>query len=369
MKTDDLIKILNQIAPEEAAFSFDNSGMNIRVSDEVSKAMICVDVTYPIIEEAEKRGCDLIISHHPLLFEQMRNLDGRDRQSALAIQLIRRGINLYCAHTSLDCSQQGINMGLAKLFGLSGVQGIEVSSKVPMCKVGVYAPIEYREKVEQAMFERQAGHMGSYDQCSFSVAGQGAFRPLDGADPFIGKVNQREQVEEVKVEVLARESEVNRLVAAIRQAHPYEEPAIDVYRLAYPVQQYYLGAVGDLPEKLDAMSLGGKIKKLLETDTLLYCGPKDAEIKKLAICGGAGGDMLALVKDTGADAFLTGEIKYHQYLEAMELRLPIYVAGHYDTEKCARQILMESLQNELNRLEYKLEMVLPNGEKRPYVAL
>ena len=238
-----------------------------------------------------------------------------------------------------------------------------------MWLVGVFGGFVLCVMVVVGMLEWLGGHLGSYDQCSFSVAGQGAFRPLAGADPFIGKVNQREQVEEVKVEVLARESEVNRLVEAIRKAHPYEEPAIDVYRLAYPVQQYYLGAVGELPAKLDAMRLGEKIKKLLETDTLLYCGPQDAEIKKLAICGGAGGDMLALVKDTGADAFLTGEIKYHQYLEAMEMGLPIYVAGHYDTEKCARQILMESLQNELNRLEYKLEMVLPNGEKRPYVAL
>lgn len=369
MKTDDLIKILNQIAPEEAAFSFDNSGMNIRVSDEVSKAMVCVDVTRQIIEEADEKGCDVIISHHPLLFEKMKNLDGKDRQSALAIELIRRGINLYCAHTSLDCSIQGINMRLARMFGLSQVEGIEVSQSISMCKVGVYVPEQYREKVEQAMFEGQAGRTENYDQCSFFVAGQGAFRPLEGAHPFLGTVGQRQQTPEIKVEVLARESEVGKMIAAIKAAHPYEEPAIDVYRLSYPKQEYYLGAIGKLPEATDAMSLGRQIKEVLNTDTVFYCGPENIAIKKLAICGGAGGEMLGLVKKIGADAFLTGEIKYHEYLEAMERNLPIYVAGHYDTEKCARQILMESLQNELNRLEYKLEMVLPHVEKRPYVAL
>lgn len=366
VKLCEIKKELQSIAPLEYACSWDNSGMNVEITDEVCGILICLDATKEIVLEAVKKNCNLIISHHPLLFNGIKKVDKNDAISEVLRLLVKNDISLYCCHTPADSCIGGINYYIGKKLGLENIEFLEKSNFDKFSKVVVTAPFGYEEQVKSAMFESGAGCIGEYGGCAYSNAGKGQFTPGVGTSPFIGKQNVPEVVDETRIEVVCPKEKAGDVVRGIINSHPYEEPAIDVFDLAYPAKNTAgMGIIGDLPSPKKLREFADKLKEVYKVDILRICGNLDGEVKRIALCGGSAGEFIPLAKKMGADVYITGEVKHNQYVEAVDIA--VVEGGHYDTEKCFADIMYERLQNIKNELQYNVDILKAEEMRRPFV--
>ena len=358
--------ILNDIAPLSYACSWDNSGFNIDINDEIKGIYICLDVTEECIREAVQKGCNLIVSHHPLLFNPVKKITGGDSIGKVICMLIKNNISLYSCHTPMDSCKGGINDYVAQMLNLADTEFLEKSSFEKFSKVVVTVPVGHEEIVKKAMFESGAGCIGEYCDCAFSSGGIGQFTPGENTQPFIGIRNVAETVEETRIEVVCPANKASDVVKGIISAHPYEEPAIDVFDMTYPSKILAgLGMIGNLPREIKLRQLADKLKEIYDLDVLRIKGDLDKNVKRIALCGGSAGEFITLAKSMGADVYITGEVKHNQYVEAEDIA--VIEGGHYDTEKCFVDIMYRHLQNAVNGLQYNLDIFKTEVERRPFV--
>ncbi len=332
MRCDKIIKIIEDWAPKSIAWDKDNVGLQVgSLRREVKNILLCLDVDEKVVDEASRKKCNLIISHHPLLFRSLKKLDvGKDKISRIIEKLIKKDITLYSAHTNLDFTKDGVSFQLANRLKLIN-QNFLVNLSSNQNKISVFVPSSHADKVADAMHSAGAGIIGEYTNCSFRTLGIGTFKGSEKSSPAIGIKGNLERVEEVKIEVLVNSFDVSKVIAAMKQAHPYEEVAYDVYPLANENVNYGMGVIGELKNELSQKEFLNLVTKSLKTKNLRFTQGSKSKIKKVAVCGGSGSDLLDTAIQNNADAFVTADVKYHTFQDA-ENKIFLVDAGHFETE-------------------------------------
>jgi dinuclear metal center YbgI/SA1388 family protein len=342
---------LKRFAPLELAEDWDNVGLLVGDADaDARKVMTCLTVTPASAAEAIEEQAGLIVSHHPVLFRPTQRLTANAPQSKMLLDLIRAGVAIYSPHTAFDNAPGGINDILARRLGLVDVSPLRPIQRAGKCKIVVFVPEPDLEKVSDALFRAGAGVIGEYAQCSYRVTGVGTFFGSDASNPVVGQKGRREEVSELRLEVVCPERHVASAIRAMRAAHSYEEPAFDVY----PLQDYVhpgAGRIGKLasPATLDAFA--ALVKERLDARQVQVQGHADRRVERVALACGAGGEFLHDAIRSRADVFLTGEMRFHDHLAAEAQDLALVLPGHYATERPGVEELAELLQKQFRDLQ------------------
>ncbi|ABL00895.1 Nif3-like dinuclear metal center hexameric protein [Pelobacter propionicus] len=345
-KISDIVGIIAKMAPSGLAESWDNSGLQLGdPSAMVSRIMVSLDATMATIQSALACDCQLLISHHPLIFNAPKSISATTPQGACIHAAIRGGLSIISMHTSYDCAEGGLNDLLARRIGLSACSPLQVTSVRELVKLAVYVPGEHLERLRLALLPHSE-KLGAYSGCSFAAPGQGTFTPLDGAHPFVGTVGSREMVDEQRLELLLDRAALPRAIKSLLAAHPYEEPAYDIYPLLNEGRKLGLGRVGRLPEAVSLAGFAERLSRDLAAPGLRFVGNPEARVSKVALCGGSGASLMRAAVRAGADVLVSGDIKYHDARDAENLGLALVDAGHFATEI----IMVDGVTERLGRM-------------------
>lgn len=343
MKIGDIISAIEEQAPLWLQESWDNAGL--QVGDpvcEATGALLCVDVTEAIVDEAVARGVNLIVSHHPLLFKGLKRITCASATERIVIKAIKHGITIYSAHTNIDSAARvGVSWATGHLAGLVNMR-VLVPQEGGLMKLAVFVPVDYRDKVCEALWAAGAGQMGNYDRCAYMVDGTGTYRPLDGASPAIGTVGRSHNEPEIRVEVVFPAALCGGVVRAMLAAHPYEEPAFDLLKLENKVDAG-LGVIGELEVPLPGKDYLESVKQSLGIGALPYAGDASRLVRKVALCGGAGAEFIPAAIAAGADVYMCGDLKYHDFTTYGDSILLANI-GHYESEQCTKGIFYEIIR-------------------------
>lgn len=335
MTVADLAAWLEGFAPRGLAEPWDNVGLLWGdPAAPIERVMTCLTVTPTTADEAIADAAGAIVSHHPVLFKPAKVVRADSPATGYLWRLARAGIAILSPHTAFDNTRGGINDGIAARLGLEDVRPLRPGAGSKAFKVVVFVPPADREPVLAAAFGAGAGRIGAYEECSFTTAGRGTFFGTEGTNPAVGEAGRREAVREWRVELVCPGPRLVAVLAAIRSAHTYEEPAIDVYPLADgPPEGPGVGRVGQLAEPETLGDLARRVGECLGAGSVQFVGDPKRRIRRLAIACGAGDDFLGDAHEAGADAFLTGEARFHRALEAEALGIGLILAGHHATER------------------------------------
>ncbi|MFC5409799.1 Nif3-like dinuclear metal center hexameric protein [Larkinella bovis] len=342
MKIQDITADLETWAPLAYQESYDNAGLLVGdARTTVTGILVTLDITEAVVEEAIQKKCNLIVAHHPIVFRGLKKLNGRNYVERVVIKAIKHDIALYAAHTNLDNIAGGVSFKIAEKLNLQQVRVLAPKSQV-LTKLAVFTPAKAIQTVLAALYEAGAGQIGAYEHCSFRVGGTGTFKPLAGASPAIGRVGTEEAVQEERIEVIFPTFLENRLVTALKKAHPYEVPAYDLYPLANENQEVGAGAVGELPEAMAETDFLAYLKNRMNLSVIRHTGLRQQPVRRVAVCGGAGGFLLNDAVRAGADVFITADYKYHEFFDA-DQRTMIADIGHYESEVFTKDLILHYL--------------------------
>ncbi|WP_300728357.1 Nif3-like dinuclear metal center hexameric protein [uncultured Bacteroides sp.] len=337
MKIKEVVSALEMFAPLPLQNGFDNAGLQIGLTDaEAAGALLCLDVTEAVVDEAIEKGCNLIVSHHPLLFKGLKSITGHDYVERCVMKAIKHDIVIVSMHTNLDNAPQGVNYKIAEKIGLKNLQVLEPKES-SLLKLVTFVPMKQADEVRKALFDAGCGCIGNYDACSYNVDGKGTFRAGEGTHPFCGKQGELHVEPEVRIETILPAFRKSTVVKALVAAHPYEEPAYDLYPLQNSWNQVGSGVVGELPEDEDELTFLKRIKCLFEVGCVKHSRLNGRRIRKVALCGGSGAFLLPRAVGCGADVFITGEVKYHDYF-FYEDNILVAEIGHYESEQYTKEI-------------------------------
>ncbi len=341
-KIKDVASFLESWAPTSYQESYDNSGLLVgNPESAVTGVLVSLDCTEAVVREAAKRGCNLIVSHHPIIFKGLKSLTGKTYIERAVIAAIQSNIALYAIHTNLDNIRTGVNQKIAEQIGLTNTKILGPASGTLM-KLVTFVPAQQVENVLKAMNDAGAGQIGNYKNCSFEVKGTGRFEPSAGANPHLGTVGKPEQVEEVRVEVILPEERKASILQALRKSHPYEEVAYYLSKLENENQEVGAGLIGELPQEEDPKAFLLRLKSGFKTSVIRHTGLPQRPLKRVAVCGGAGSFLLGQAIRMQADVYVSADFKYHDFFDA-EGKILIADIGHYESEQFTRDLLKEVL--------------------------
>jgi len=363
MKVKNLLNNLDKIAPFFLQESFDNSGIQFADLDApITKILLSLDITRGVLDEALENKVNLIITHHPLLFSPLKQITKQN--NPLLFKIITNKINLLAMHTNFDLAENGLNDYVGNLLGIKKIAPLERSPE-KVFKFTVYVPIQHTDQVRQAIFEAGAGKIGNYTETSFNIAGQGTFKPMEGTNPFIGKIGEKETVQEIKIETVVAERDLESVVQVMKSVHPYEEPAYDVYELKTK-PSYGIGIFGEIDKEVEISKFSLEVKNRLQARYTRLIKSNIRKIKRVALCTGAGGSLLEQVSRKNVDLYITGDITYHAALRAKELGLNVLDIEHFDTEK----FFVEALYNQLIKFGIHQDILIKSKKMAsPYQLL
>ena len=340
VKIKDIANALEMFAPLPLQDGFDNAGLQIGLTEaEVAGVLLCLDVTEAVVDEAVALGCNLIVSHHPLIFSPLKRITGSNYVERCVIKALANGIAIYSAHTNIDNAPGGVNYRIAEKLGLQNVR-ILVPKEDALLKLAVYVPVSAADAVRNALFEAGCGNIGNYDSCSYNVEGFGTFKANEGCNPFCGEVGELHREEEVRIETVLPAYLKNKVVAALLKAHPYEEPAYDIYSLNNSWGSVGSGVIGELPAECDELELLQCVKEKFAVGCVRHTPLLGKAVKRVALCGGAGGSFAGAAMAAGADVYITGEARYHD-LFSYTGKMLVAVIGHYESEQYTMDIFKE----------------------------
>lgn len=362
LKVKDILKEIELHAPLPLQEGFDNSGIQVGdVNQLATGALICLDVTEEVIDEAIECDCNLIISHHPLAFKPFKSLTGATYIERCLIKACKYDLVIYAAHTNLDNVINGVNYKLAELIGLQNVR-ILSPQKGNLLKAVVFVPADHADTLRNALFNAGAGSIGNYDSCSFNLNGEGSFRANEGCHPFSGEINELHYEKEVRIETILPSYLKAAVTRAILSSHPYEEPAYDFYPLANTWNQAGSGIVGELPEWEDELIFLQRIKELFHVGCVKHSPLTGRKIREVALCGGSGAFLIKDAIAYGADIFITGEAKYNDFYD-VEDDILLAIIGHYESEICTKEILYTIILKKFPTFAVQLSSVNSNPVK------
>ena len=341
----DIAQAIESQAPLQLQESWDNCGLQVgSMSSTVQRVLTALDVTPEVVAEAIEQQVDAIVTHHPMIFKGIKSINTDTMQGKMIKDLLCHRINVYSAHTNLDVTAGGLNDEVAIRLGLQDIQGLEETGRDVAYKVAVYVPITHSEQVRQAMGNAGAGHIGAYSHCSFSVAGEGRFLPLEGTNPFIGQVGAIETVPEERVETVVPKKLLGQVLAAMKEAHPYEEIAYDIVALENAYDAHCIGRIGNLPQSLSIEEFKEVLQSAFPHSTLRWGGAKKSSIQRVGLCTGSGAEFIKIAAKQKADVYITGDVKYHDMQLAKELGITVVDAGHYGTEYMSQSLLKQMIE-------------------------
>ncbi|MCW3122964.1 MAG: NGG1p interacting factor 3 protein [Flavipsychrobacter sp.] len=345
MLVKDIIAAIEVYAPLVYQESYDNCGLQVgNLDDEVKGVLISLDVTEAILDEAIERGCNMIVSHHPLIFSGLKKISGRNYVERVVQRAIKNDISIYAAHTNLDNMYHGVNARIAQKLGLVNTS-ILAPKSTTISKLYAYAPAHSADAVRDALFVAGAGKIGLYSEASFNTKGIGTFRADATANPTIGTAGgEREWVDEVKIEVIVEKHNERSVLQALFASHPYEEVAYELIPLSNTNQQIGAGMIGTLVSPMEEVDFLAFLKQQMKTDCIRHTALKGKKITSVAVCGGSGSFLLGNAIQANADIFITGDFKYHQFFDA-EGKIVIADIGHYESEQFTSEIF-ETILNE-----------------------
>jgi dinuclear metal center YbgI/SA1388 family protein len=343
MQVSDVIAHLESVAPKAYQEAYDNSGLLAGNPQwECRGALVTLDSTEEVIAEAVARNCNLVVSHHPIIFGGIKTLSpGGYVQNAL-IKAVKEDIAIYAVHTNLDNMLEGVNGRMADMLGLVDRKVLEPKNAL-FKKLVTFVPQAFSEAVRLALFEAGAGHIGRYEEASFSTEGEGTYKPLEGAHPFLGKVGARHLEKETKIEVLFPTYLQSTVVQALIRAHPYEEVAYDVLPLSNVRPDRGSGLIGDLKIPMGEKQFLNTLKVSFRLQILRHTPLSGKPIKKVALCGGAGSFLISNALVQKADIFVSSDFKYHDFFDA-EGRIVIVDIGHFESEQYTVDLLSDILR-------------------------
>jgi dinuclear metal center YbgI/SA1388 family protein len=355
----DIIQCIEEVAPISLQESWDNCGLLVGSGNEkATSALLTIDVTEAVIDEAIDNQCNLIIAHHPVIFSGIKKLTGKTDSERAIIKAIRNHIVIYAAHTNIDVASNGVSQKMAQVLGLKGIK-VLAPQKGLLNKLVVFVPLSHADKVRKALFEAGAGTLGQYDSCSFNVPGTGTFRGGPGTSPFIGEKGVFHSEAEVRMETVVPTHLVSKVIAAMIEAHPYEEVAYDLYPIENPHPGIGLGVIGYLEEPMEALEFLEKVKKAFNCTALRYSPLLTGKISAIALCGGSGSSLIQEALRSKADVLITGDIKYHQFFEA-ENKIVLVDIGHYESEQFTKELFFEIVTNKFPKFALRLSKTQTN---------
>ncbi len=354
----DLIAYLEQLAPLNLAEDWDNVGLMVGSRQQpIQKVLCALDVNPEVVEEAIECGAQCIITHHPFLFSGLKRIDLDTEKGKLIERLLSHSISVYSLHTNFDSAPGGLNDFLCKQLELKNCQVLEGNHKEAFYKGVVYVPTSHYEKVREVIITHNSCQLGTYRGCTFTSEGEGTFMPLTGSHPYIGGEGELEKVAEKKIEWLCKASELQRLLQLIRQVHPYEEVAFDVYEMKHLHEVYGLGRYGELEASLPFNAFIEKVKKAFHIEKLRSTVlPNEQPIYRVALCSGSGASLMQKAAKV-ADVYITGDMKFHEAQEAQRLGLPVLDVGHYASENGAMAYLGQKLSEAFSDLQVDVSKV------------
>jgi dinuclear metal center YbgI/SA1388 family protein len=343
----DLIKYLETLAPVAYQESYDNSGLLVGEADaEIKGILLSLDCTEAVVEEAIQKGCNVIVAHHPIIFKGLKKVNGTSYIERTVIKAIQNHISIYAIHTNLDHVPLGVNGMIAQRLGLRQVRILAPKREVLM-KLTFFVPEENASEVLENLYAVGAGHIGNYSHCSFQTTGVGTFKPNEGANPYVGEQDKLEKVTEQRVEVIFSAFLERKVMKALRVSHPYEEVAYYLHTLSNENQEVGAGAIGELEVPMDISDFLAHLKTSMQASVVKYTLTSQRQIKRVAVCGGAGSFLLPKALAAGADAFVTSDFKYHEFFDA-ENRIMICDIGHYESEVFTKQLLFDQISKKFN---------------------
>lgn len=365
-RVSDIVGIINKFAPFASAEDWDNVGLQVGdPAAPAGKIMVALDPGRDALEAAAACGCRLLLTHHPFIFKPLKKISLAEPAGALIALAIKNDLAVVSLHTNLDIATGGVNDMLADSLGVASCVPLKVTDQEELVKLSVFVPKGSEEPVLEALF-RFSGFIGNYSDCSFRMPGIGTFKPLEGAHPHIGLVGRRESTEESRIEVLLRKDDLTAAVTALVKAHPYEEPAFDLYPLLNRGKATGLGRIGMLPADTTLAEFAASAKQRLGLQGVRVVGAAGRTVRKVALCGGSGATLLRDAWRQGADVLVTGDIKYHEAREAETLGVALLDAGHFATERPMIGGVTEFLRKELVKKGFAAEVVGFEGEREPF---
>lgn len=342
MKLQDLCAYLESIAPLGYQEDYDNAGLIVgEPSLEVHAALISLDCTEEVVDEAIALGCNLVISHHPIVFRGLKKFNNKTYVERAVMKAIRHNVALYAIHTNLDNVLPGVN---AKIFQRLGISNFSILSPKGglLKKLVTFCPVSHADAVRAALFAAGAGSIGNYSECSFNADGFGTFKAGEDTHPYVGEKGKQHREAEVRIETIYPRVIEHSLIEALLRAHPYEEVAYDLYPLT---NTYETGAgmIGVLDNEMEEMEFLKFVKDRLKAPVIRHTALRGKKVKRIAVCGGSGSFLLPRAISAGANVFITADYKYHEFFDA-DGKIIIADVGHFESEQFTQELLLEIIR-------------------------
>lgn len=346
MNVKSVTNLIEIVAPLALQESYDNAGLLLGSANmEVTAVLITIDVTEAVVDEAIKHNCNLIIAHHPLIFNGLKKITGKNEVQRCIIKCIQNNIAVYAAHTNIDNVLSGVNGKIADKIGLTNRQ-ILVAKSDMLLKLVVFVPKFHAYRVREAIFKAGGGHIGNYDFCSFNSEGNGTFRAGKSANPFVGEAGKIHTEKEEKIEIIIPAHLKERIVDELIKAHPYEEPAYDLIPLQNKAAGIGAGLIGELPKAENEYDFLMRIKKIFGSSVIRHTHFTNKLIKRVAVCGGSGSLFLKNAISAKADIYISGDFKYHEFFES-DNKILIADIGHFESEQFTKDIFYEIISRKM----------------------
>lgn len=367
--TQRIIQFVEEFAPKKLAYEGDRIGLQIgSPQKKARKVMIALDILEDVVDEAIREGVDLIVAHHAVIFNPLKQIRTDKPAGRMIEKLIKHEIGVYIAHTNLDAAPGGINDLLAEALGLQDVEILQPGYEQKLKKLVVFVPVTHLEEVRNGIAAAGAGFIGNYSHCTFSAKGTGTFLPQAGTDPFIGKQGTLEQVEEVRLETILPEEIQNKVIKAMLQVHPYEEVAYDIYPVEQKGKSYGIGRIGKLPAAISLQEFAIQVKEAFSLSGVRVVGSLERKVQKVAVLGGDGNRFVQRAIFLGADVLVTGDVYYHTAHDAMMEGLSIVDPGH-NVEKVMKQGLKTVLEQRIKDEGLETQVIISQIHTDPFTFL
>jgi len=365
MNVKEITEKVNELIPLKLALDWDNVGLLIGdAKRKVKRIFLTIDVTKEVLTEAKRAKADLIISYHPVIWDGLKKITA-DGPGAVVYNLIKSDISVFSVHTALDIVGGGVNDALAEIIGIIDGKPIGDFVENPEpdnYKIVIYVPAGTAQKVAEAVFSAGAGWIGNYSHCSFNMQGTGTFLPLEGAKPYIGKKGSVEKAAETRFETIVPADRLDAVLAAMKKAHPYEEPAFDVFKLYNDRRTFGLGRIGKLQKPLKVSEIITKVKKATGAKAVGIVGSDKRTVKSAAVCAGSCGKIINQIIAQKADLYLTGELKHHQALAASEAGVSCLCLSHSVSER----FILKKLAKQLKKALADVTITVSKKDKDPF---
>ncbi len=358
-KIKNIIQTLTEWAPPAYQASYDNAQLLTGDKDtDVSSVLVTLDCTEEIVDEAIQKNANLIVAHHPIIFGGLKSLTGKTYIERTIIKAIKNDIAIYAIHTNLDSVSTGVNKMICDKLGLNQVKILDLQANT-LKKLTTYCPESHTKTLIKSLNNAGAGNIGNYENCAFQSSGTGQFKPNKNAQPFVGKINKLEYVTENKIEVLYPSHLEGSILKVLKKNHPYEEVAYYATPLSNLNQEVGSGMVGELDEVMNESNFLKMLKKEFNLEVIQHTQLLGKQIKRVAVCGGAGSFLLQKAIGTGADIFITADFKYHEFFDA-EKKLIIADIGHYESEVFTKDLICKYISKKFTNIAVDLSEISTN---------